>query len=283
MQADQGLPGDGTQTYTEHSLTWVSWWVGPAALLLAYAGAVLAAYRCGVVVGRWRAVLPWIGPFVVGLGSTLLVLLRPGITPDHPWADRRLVVSVLPTVMLLAVGAVAALVRLARRHAPLPVLILAVVIGSLAVTGPAFAATRPVAGLRTEMGEVGAVQQVCRSFRPGDVAVVVSERAANEWTEDIRGVCHVPTVVVRVPHSSTQTAAGQQALTAALQRLLPKIQAGGGNVQVISDRPELLTPLGTTPRHLVDLQTTEDPRLLTERPEGSVPLVVSLWSAPAPR
>ena len=226
---------------------------------------------------------PGSGPFVVGLGSTLLVLLRPGITPDHPWADRRLVVSVLPTVLLLAVGAVAALVRLARRHAPLPVLILAVVIGSLAVTGPAFAATRPVAGLRTEMGEVGAVQQVCRSFRPGDVAVVVSERAANEWTEDIRGVCHVPTVVVRVPHTSTQTAAGQQALTDALRRLLPKIQAGGGNVQVISDRPELLTPLGTTPRHLVDLQTTEDPRLLTERPEGSVPLVVSLWSAPAPR
>ena len=75
---------------------WVSWWVGPAALLLAFAGAVVAAYRCGVVVGRWRPLLPWIGPFVVGLGSTAPGAVRPGITPDHPWADRRLVVSVLP-------------------------------------------------------------------------------------------------------------------------------------------------------------------------------------------
>jgi hypothetical protein len=283
LQTAQGLAGDGTQNYTEHSLTWVVWWVGLAALILAFVGAILAAYRTGVIVGERRVLVPWLGPFVVGLGSTVLVLLRPGITPDHPWADRRLVVSVLPTVLLLAVAAVAALVRLARRHAPLPVLALAVVVGSLAVTGPAVAATRPVAGLRTEMGEVGAVQTVCRSFHPGDVAILVGERAANEWPQLIRGVCHVPTAVVRVRHTSTQNAAGQQALQAALARILPKVEAGGGHVIVVSDREALLDPLGTTATHLVDLQTTEDPRLLTERPEGSVPLVVTLWSAPAPR
>jgi hypothetical protein len=283
LQTVQGLAGDGTQTYSEHSLTWVVWWVGLAALILAFVGAILATYRIGVIIGERRVLVPWLGPFVVGLGSTVLVLLRPGITPDHPWADRRLVVSVLPTVLLLAVAAVAALVRLARRHAPLPVLALAVLVGSLAVTGPAVAATRPVAGLRTEMGEVGAVQTVCRSFHPGDVAVLVGERAANEWPQLIRGVCQVPTAVVRVPHTSTQNAAGQQALQTALARILPKVEAGGGHVIVVSDREVLLDPLGTPATHLVDLQTTEDPRLLTVRPEGSVPLVVTLWSAPAPR
>jgi hypothetical protein len=283
LQTAQGLVGDGTQTYSEHSLTWVVWWVGLAALILAFAGAILAAYRTGVIVGERRSLVPWLGPFVVGLGSTVLVLLRPGITPDHPWADRRLVVSVLPTVLLLAVAAVAALVRLARRHAPLPVLALAVVVGSLAVTAPAVAATKPVAGLRTEMGEVGAVQTVCRSFHPGDVAVLVGERTANEWPQVIRGVCHVPTVAVRVRHTSTQNAAGQQALQTALARILPKVEAGGWHVVVVSDREVLLDPLGTPTTHLVNLQTTEDPRLLTERPEGSVPLVVTLWSAPAPR
>jgi hypothetical protein len=282
LQAAQGLTGDGTQTYAEHTVTWVSWWVGPAALILALAGAVLAAYRLGTVVARRTPILPWIGPFVIGLGSLVLVLWRPGITPDHPWADRRLVVSVLPGVLLLGTGAVATLVRVARRHAPLPVLGLAVVVGAGALAGPALAATWPVKNLRTEMGEVAAVRTVCRSFQPGDVAVLVGERAANEWPQVIRGTCQVPTMVVRVRHTSTQTAAGQQALSGALDRILPKVEAGGRHVVLVSDRSELLASLGTTPTHLVNLQTTEDPRLLTERPDGSVPLVITLWSAPAP-
>ncbi len=282
LQTAQGLSGDGTQTYAEHSLTWVSWWVGWTALALALAGAVLAAYRLGVVVVRGRTLLAWIGPYVVGLGSLVLVLYRPGITPDHPWADRRLVVSVLPGVLLLATAAVATLVRLARRHAPLPVLAVAVVVGVVAVVGPAVSATWPIRDQRTEQGEVAAVHAVCRSFRPGDVAVLVGERAANEWPQVIRGTCSVPALVVRVPHTSTQTAAGQQALAGALDRVLPKVRAGGRHVVLVSDRGELLASLGLTPTHLVNLQTTEDARLLTRRPEAAVPLVVTLWSAPAP-
>jgi hypothetical protein len=282
LQSTQGLAGDGTQTYAEHSVTWVSWWVGWTALALALAGAVIAAYRLGVVVVRGRALLAWIGPYVVGLGSLVLVLYRPGITPDHPWADRRLVVSVLPGVLLLGTAAVAVLVRLARRHAPLPVVVLAVMVGVVALVGPALSATWPIRHQRTEQGEVAAVHTVCRSFHSGDVAVVVGERAANEWPQVLRGTCAVPTLVVRVPHTSTQTAAGQQALAGALGRVLPKVRAGGGRVVLVSDRAELLASLGATPTHLVNLQTTEDARLLTERPESAVPLVVTLSPAPAP-
>jgi hypothetical protein len=281
LQRELGLPGNGHQTYAEHTVSWLTWWVGPAAALLALAGATLGAHRLGRQIARGSALSGWVGPLAIGLGSIVLTLWRPGITPDHPWADRRLVVSVLPGVLRLAAGAIAVLVRMARRHAPLPVLGLAVVVGAVALAGPALAATAPVAGLRTEMGEVAAVQQVCRTFHHGDVALVVGERAANEWPEVLRGVCHLPTAIVRVPHANTSTPAGEQQLADALARLVPKVQAGGGHVLLVSDRAELLAALGRRPALLVHLETREDPRLLTERPEGSVPLTIDLWSAPA--
>ena len=43
MQAELGLPIDGGRTYAEHSVDWLAWWVGPAALVLAPALLVLWA------------------------------------------------------------------------------------------------------------------------------------------------------------------------------------------------------------------------------------------------
>src|SRR6185437_2745495 len=144
LQAAQGLPVDRTRNYTEQSVNWVAWWVGPTAVVLAWAGAVLAAYRTGVTLVRRLSPPAWLAAYVIGSGSIVLTLVRPGITPDHPWADRRLVVAVLPGILLLATAAVAELVRLARRHAPLPLLGLAVLVGTAAIAGPALAATWPV-------------------------------------------------------------------------------------------------------------------------------------------
>lgn len=284
LQAAQGLPVDRTRTYTEQSLTWVEWWVGPAALLLAWAGAALAAHRCGVILTRGKDAAAWLGPFVIGFGSILLTLARPGITPDHPWADRRLVVSVLPGVLLLAAAALAQLVRLARRRAPLPVLGAAVVVGVLALAGPAWLATQPLAGQRTEIGELAAVRTVCASFRPGDVALAVGERTTNEWVQVLRGTCHVPTAGIHVRGTSTTTPEGRAALATALARVVPRVQAAGGHVVLVSDRRDLLADLGpAVPTQLVLLHTLEDQRLLTERPSGSEPLDVNLWAArPAP-
>lgn len=283
LQAAQGLPVDGTRTYAEQSLTWVVWWLGLAAVVLAGVGAALAAYGAGRVVARRdRALSPWIGPFVVGIGSIVLILLRPGITPDHPWADRRLVVSVLPGCVLLGTAAVAQLVRLARRRAPLPVLGAAVVVGALALAYPAWQATRPMDRQRTELGELGAVRTVCASFRPGDVAVLIGERTTNEWVEVLRGVCNVPTLGVHVRGTNTSTDAGRAALVAALGRVVPEVQAGGGHVVLVADREELIRAAGAAATQLVLVHTTEDQRLLTQRPSGSEPLDINLWAGPAP-
>ena len=84
--------------------------MGPVALAVAL---ITLAVLFARVARAWTAGegLPaWAGVLVVASGSTLLTLWRPGITPDHPWAERRLVIA-LPFVALLVTAGAAWLWR----------------------------------------------------------------------------------------------------------------------------------------------------------------------------
>ncbi|HEU5454769.1 MAG TPA: hypothetical protein VFU85_03705, partial [Nocardioides sp.] len=112
MQARQGLPVDGGRTYAEQTVAWLSWYVGPVALVVALA--VLAVLvRRAVLSAESRRVDAWLPALLVASGSTLLTLARPGITPDHPWADRRLLIA-LPLVVALVMTGLAWAVRRTR-------------------------------------------------------------------------------------------------------------------------------------------------------------------------
>jgi hypothetical protein len=272
---------DGGRTYAEHSVAWLAWWVGVPALVLALGAAAWLAARAG---STWRAGAPpppWLGPFVVALGSTALTLYRPGITPDHPWADRRLVPVVLPATVLLATAAVAGLTRAVgssragSRWGGRAGLAVAGCGVALLVVPPALA-TLPVAGHGTERGEVAAVRAACAALGPGDTAVLVGSRAGTEWPQVLRGVCGVPTLALRpsptraVPPTS-------------LQRVVAAVEAAGRRpVLVTADGERVLTDIGASPRRVVHLRTTEDARLLTRRPGSGVPLSVDLWMARVP-
>ncbi len=280
LQLAQGLPVDGGRTYDEATVGWTAWWVGVPALLLALAAAAHLASRLAAALRDGRRLPAWAGPALVGTASTALTLYRPGITPDHPWADRRLVPVVLPAVVLLAVAALAFLLRevapLLRGRDPrlLPAL---VGVGSLLLVVPSAAATLPVATQRTERGEVGAVRAACERLLPADTAVLVDSRAANEWTQVLRGVCGTPTVVVRPLRANgvrTPDAATVRTVSTAIRA------AGRRPVAVAAETAQALTAVGVTPTQVVALRTTEDQRLLTRRPAGSASLRVDLWLGP---
>jgi hypothetical protein len=278
LQARQGLPVDGGRTYAEQTLVWTSWWLGPVAVLL---GCVAMVWLAQEAASRWvrgRILRPWVGALVVGMGSSLLTWYRPGITPDHPWADRRLVI-VVPTVVLLVVAVAATLTRWSTRRMPLPVLIASSVVTSVALLVPTALATWPHRLERVEQGELAAVQQVCSAFQPGDVAMMVDARAANEWPQVLRGQCGVPAL-------STTTALRQDPgrLSAAVEKASAAVAAKGSRlVLVAADSTEALESVGAQQlRAAVDFTVQEDERLLERRPDGTVPLPIRVWLGDAP-
>ncbi|NAZ82942.1 hypothetical protein GTR02_14075, partial [Kineococcus sp. R8] len=286
LQLAQGLPVDGGRTYAEHSVDWIAWYLGWPAVALAGVAAVVLLLRL-VPALQGRAPLPaWTAPYVVATGSVLLTLYRPGITPDHPWADRRFVPLVLPAVVLLATAAVAWGVRempgrvarllpgedrtrtrtvtfgpgepaverlgvVGRPGTAVPAALAAV--GGLVLLLPAALATAPVATQRTERGELAAVAAACASFAPGDVALAVDPRARNEWPQVLRGTCGVPSASIVVPTSVGRPGTPEytDALRAAAGRQAAQVRAAGGRPVLVAAggdtaAPDTLAALGGT-------------------------------------
>jgi hypothetical protein len=275
LQLRQGLAVDGGRTYAEDSMTWLVWYLGPVVLVAAW---LMFAGLAARSVRWWRsgstAVPAWLAPAFIGFGSMVLTLYRPGITPDHPWADRRMVPLVLPAVVLAAGGALAWAGRTARRRWSASVLAAVLVTGVVAMLAPAWLATAPVADARTELGEPAAVRAVCAALHPGDAVVAVDARGANEWPQLLRAVCRVPAASIK--------AADDDVAVAALNRIDARITAAGYHPVLLAGQAEgvaLIRQLRLEPTQVVDLRTSEDQRYLERRPDGVDPLLVQVWLA----
>ena len=270
LQRAQGvLPVDGNRNYAEDSLTWVSWYTGWPTLVLA--GAALALLIRYAVLGRRDPVSGSpASRWVLGLGlpvvSALSVLWSPGITPDHPWADRRLVPTVLPVVALLAVWSVAAATRRWGRPA--------LAVGLVLVLVPATLGSRHLALSRTEAGEPRAVDTACAAFGPGEVALLVDARTRQEWTAVLREVCDVPAFGVPGDGSDDVPSRAQ------VSEVVARVRAAGGIPVLVAASGDPLPGLTDRPqRQLVDLHTQEQRRELRHPATGLADLTVQLWRA----
>jgi hypothetical protein len=286
LQRQQGLPVDGARTYAEQSVQWLLWYTGPAVAVLALVVAATAGGRAVAwLLDRRRGRPPAaLVPLVVGLGSVVLTLYRPGITPDHPWADRRLVPVVLPfTVVAATAGAAWALRELRRRRPVAPWAVGAFgIVAAVVLILPAVAATRPLAVQRTEVGQPAAAAAVCAALRPRDAVVAVSDsgggiRAQNEWVQVVRGVCGRP--------SAALVASSPAERAASLTRLSSLVSGAGGRLVLLSaaeddgTAPRALLELGLAPSRAVRLRTTEDQHLLTQRPYALDSVMIDVWLA----
>lgn len=268
-QSSLGLQVDGSRSYAEQSLRWVSWYVGWPLLALALAAGVVLARR--VLRGRSR---PWLAVLPVLLGSTALTLVNPGITPDHPWADRRLVVVVFPCVILLAVWAVAwAVPRLYRSWLPgrwhRPARWVSVALCTALCLAPTAAAAFPISLHRTEQAEPAAVASLCTRLTPKDS--VLSIDAFSAWLPVIRGECGVPAAYIDPAPMNVTKANIAAAATA--------IRAAGRNPVVIASSADLLKQAGLTGVQVVNIDDQQDAQELVKRPTGVMPETYSLWMA----
>ncbi len=279
------LPIQPTRLFYEISLRWVFWYVGVPAVVLGTAGAALLARRCL----RGRAPL-WTLPLITFAWTIVITLYRPAIVPDQPWASRRLVPAVLPGFILLAVWAVRWLGGWLREQgygrggrAGATALCVAALIAPAAQTtlglgvrdgGPL--GLRPaVSGLAftsTYRGEVQAVDGLCAAI-PRDAAVVIVNRAiADNFTQLIRGMCHVPTARIHDPGAG------------AVAEVIRGIRRAGHHQPVLlAARSRELRPYGAAPRRVMSLHTRQDPHTLITPPRATWKLIINIWMSEPPR
>lgn len=277
LQLRQGLTVDGGRTYAEQTVTWLSWWVGVPALVIALAALAWAVRTVAVCWTQGQTLPSWTGPLLVGAGSTVLTLWRPGITPDHPWAERRLVI-VLPFVVLLCVAAAAYAVRHLSRRAPVAVAVAAGVALVAATLVPTAMATWPHRSERVELGELDAVEGLCLQLGEDDVVLSVDSRAANEWPQVVRGQCG------RASLSTTTALRRDPARLAEAVTTIQRVLEPSGRrlVLLAADSPEALEALGVTVRPALDTTVLEDARLLERRPDHLVTLPLQVWVGTGP-
>jgi hypothetical protein len=198
-------PAITQHNYSHHALEWIIWWVGVPIVLAATASAALLGYR--VLRGRQPE---WALPLAM-VGWTIAVfLLRPAITPDMPWASRRLVPAVLPGCILLAAWAASWVTQRLRERgfAGWRSMLFAACCGILLIAFPARVAFRPHLGsggvsLRglavqsTYRGELASVDQLCAAIPADATVVVIDTHVAYRLLENVRGQCGAPAAQLR--------------------------------------------------------------------------------------
>jgi|HubBroStandDraft_2_1064218.scaffolds.fasta_scaffold16854_2 hypothetical protein len=285
-QLAENQPIDPSRQYYEISLRWVFWYVGIPAVVLATLAAAILARRC------IRGTTPsWTLPLLIFGWAILSTLYRPAITPDQPWASRRLVPAVLPGFLLLAVWAVRWITDWLRARGT-GVAIRGVVIGCCAVAllVPAtittfglklhdyrragITLTATGLGLKTTYaGEISAVQGMCRAL-PRKASVVFvnagESKGGNELAEVIRGMCDEPAAIAN------------DATTARVAALLHGIRQAGRVPVLLAGYGRALMPYGGVPRRIMALHTTIDSESLTVPPTETTPFNLAVWMTEPP-
>jgi hypothetical protein len=284
FQRGNHLPVDPTRTYAELSLHWVFWYIGLPAVVLAAVGVAVLSRRC--LQGRTPT---WTLPLVAFAWAIVTFLYRPAITPDQPWGSRRLVPSVLPGFVLLAVWATGWLVARLRRAdagrvlpAVLAACLVVLLLAPPAITtfglklrsgGPAGVKVAAVGlAFRTSyQGEIGAVNGMCAAIPRGSTVLFVSGGIAARLDQVVRGMCGDPTADIVDPHPATIE-----------QDVLSVTRAGRRPVLLAARRSDLVR-YGGPLRRIMALRTTWDPHTLTTPPLYPWRYDITVWmSEPGP-
>ncbi|WP_436760336.1 hypothetical protein [Streptosporangium sp. V21-05] len=265
VQRINRLPLDGSRLYYENSAHWVVWYVGPPVALLAVLAAAL------LVRGLVRGTAPgWLLPLAVIGWTTVTTLYRPGITPDHPWAARRLVPVVIPGLILLAAWGLRWARGRARRsgygQGARRGLVAA---GAILFLVPPVITSGGTAFSPVDRGELAAVENMCAALPPRASVLVVERVTAARFTQVVRGVCGLPAARLTIYRSDVPRAAD-------VARLAARVRAAGRTPVLLAAESRQLSGYGT-PVHIMNLRTRQDDRSLVDAPNGTWSLAADVW------
>ena len=191
---------DPSRSYDENTVTWLSWYFGWPALVMATVGLSVLAFRC--VRDRDLTLLPLL-LLVASVGT--LYFSKASIFPDQIWAIRRFLPVVVP--MLLIAAAYALALMWARRGV---VRLVAGLLGVAVVALP-LVTSLPLAGVRERVPQLAQVRSVCNLLPANAAVLMADEVAASQYAITLRSYCNVPTIGLVGPTAATLALARQQA------------------------------------------------------------------------
>jgi hypothetical protein len=276
----EGLPVDGFTKYDQYSVVWTSWWVGWIALAMCLVVSARLAYRLGESLRDGKDAPIWVGPFLVGLGSSLLTWLRPAISPDHPWADRRFTIVLAFVIVCHVVGCIWILRSWRPFNQPVARVLTGTAVAGLLV--PMIVAVWPHATERSHAGELSAIQQGCEQLGEHEVVLTVDARASYSWPQVLRGMCGVPAIALDIGQAQTPSEPREvitRVHNALSDRGLRLVLAGTVSAEALSE----VTPSDMTvsrPEKIVGGARLEDPNTLMHRPDHlALKETTNLWIA----
>jgi hypothetical protein len=177
----------GDRSFSEQTINWIWWYLGPVVLIAGVAGLCLLIVR----VIRQKHVAMFLPFVLVFSASGLLYLISPSITGDQPWASRRLLPVVLPGFILMAVFALDGL-RLKKswkwQGFRLQMSMLVAILATLVVVSPLFI-TAWFLPRRLYAPELAQIQSVCTSVPAQTTVVWLGTDARSFLVQPTRTVC----------------------------------------------------------------------------------------------
>jgi hypothetical protein len=256
VQRLNGLKIDPTRRYSELSLRWVSWYVGPITLTIA----IVAVAALTVLLVRGQVRLPVQIATVMFAPPALLYLWRPTITPDQIWATRRFLPAVFPAVILLVFALLYLFARGTGSTFASQRRSVAIVIAAVVVVYP-WLTTRNVARMTEQRGLFKVITRTCQTLPNDSAVVMLQELRSVAYLSDpqtLRGFCNVPVAVMLGP-----------ADVDALHQLADKWKADGKQLYVASEFADTIrqyfpkAQVHSTPRrfnpHLLEQTLTRRP------------------------
>jgi hypothetical protein len=298
LQRLAGLPVDGQRQYYEQSFSWVLWYLGVPAVLLACASAAVLGRRLvrAVIDGSSSIVAArlWALPFLIIVWSVGTVLWDPAVAPWQPWASHRLVPVVLPGLVLLGIWVSSRLtLRAAVLGASRLTVTLVAICCALALAIPPLVTSlnpgivahasvgryssglarfvsrvrlRGAAGSSTYAGSLAATSSLCASIGPSASVVFVNASTAAEFAPTVRVLCGVPTASMAAGSSS-----------ASVELVATSIERDGRRPVLLGSSRAAVSLFGVVPRRVVSLRTTGDAEVLTGPPAGNWPVTYTVW------
>lgn len=197
MQRSTQVSIDPTRRYSEDSVQWISWYIGPLTLVLGIVGVAALAYL--LVRGKLRVHAATVALMLAP--PALLYVWVPSTTPDHIWAARRFLPAVFPGLILAAFAVMCAVARDRERPVLSERRFAVIVLAAAAALYPLYT-VGGVSQMTEQRGFFPVITDACAKIGPRGAVVMLAETqrpksdAYLSAPQALRSFCDVPVVVM---------------------------------------------------------------------------------------